>query len=45
MIQESDEDDTIEYTTSFKYEFDEQGNWIKKYIQEGEENTLPDGYE
>ena len=39
-VQESDSEGHLEYIKSFKYDFDDKGNWIKKYIMNEDENYL-----
>lgn len=39
-VQESDSEGHIDYIKIFKYDFDDKGNWIKKYIMNKDENYL-----
>lgn len=39
-VQESNSEGHIDYIKRFKYDFDDQGNWIKKYIMNEDESYL-----
>ena len=39
-VTESNENDEIDFVIKYKYEFDENGNWIKKYIIGEDEKYL-----
>lgn len=39
-ITETNENDEVELLTRFEYEYDYQGNWIKKFVLEEDENYL-----
>lgn len=39
-VTESNENDEIDYMIRFEYEFDDHGNWIKKYVIKEDENYL-----